>query len=150
MAECNIQQLYITNATTTVFNDTYTKGEGDINGFSYWVGDTNGYYIFAVLSGPPGNFCWGVTDDVEAPIILQNGYIFYCMGFVYNPIVDCPPENTYQYTVGTAVGTATLSYVSGGGGSEPTFGLPAGVVAQMVAAHGSVANFLRLRNLGQI
>ena len=33
---------------------------------------------------------------------------------------------------------------------EPTFGLPADVVAQIVAAHGSVANFLRLRNQGQI
>lgn len=33
---------------------------------------------------------------------------------------------------------------------ENTFGLPADVVALIVSRHGSVANFLRLRNQGQI
>ena len=34
--------------------------------------------------------------------------------------------------------------------SEPTFGLSADVVALIVSRHGSVRNFLRLRNQGQI
>lgn len=34
--------------------------------------------------------------------------------------------------------------------TEPTFGLPADVVALIVSRHGSVRNFLRLRLQGQI
>jgi hypothetical protein len=34
--------------------------------------------------------------------------------------------------------------------TEPTFGLPAETVALLTKNFGSVANFLRLRNLGQV
>ena len=43
---------------------------------------------------------------------------------------------------------------NGNGGDEPsgnpTFGLPADVVALIESRFGTVANFLRLRNLGQV
>jgi hypothetical protein len=47
----------------------------------------------------------------------------------------------------------TFLATGNGGGEEPsapTFGLPADVVALIVSRHGSVANFLRLRNQGQV
>ena len=46
-----------------------------------------------------------------------------------------------------------LTFLSSGGeegGSNPTFGLPADVVALIESRFGTVANFLRLRNLGQV
>lgn len=36
------------------------------------------------------------------------------------------------------------------GGTNPTFGLPPDVVALIESRFGTVANYLRLRNLGQI
>lgn len=46
-----------------------------------------------------------------------------------------------------------LSSSNGGGeesSGEPTFGLPADVVALITSRFGTVANFLRLRNQGQV
>lgn len=43
-----------------------------------------------------------------------------------------------------------MSSGNGGESSNPTFGLPADVVALIESRFGTVANYLRLRNQGQI
>ena len=43
-----------------------------------------------------------------------------------------------------------MSFGNGEGSGNPTFGLPAESVALIESRFGSVANFLRLRNQGQV
>lgn len=73
------------------------------------------------------------------------------------PSVDdlCPDTATWivgSNGVATGTGAGPVPTVVEGGGTpaQPTFGLPADVVALITSRHGSVANFLRLRNQGQV
>ncbi len=43
-----------------------------------------------------------------------------------------------------------LTFGGGDAPDQPTFGLPADVVALITSRFGSVANFLRLKNLGYV
>ncbi len=106
-------QIIISNAGTAAFNDTYTIQNGTINNYSYWIGDTNGYYLAALRTGPPENFMWVVVDDTAPPIEAFNGYSFYLMGPIYNPILlNYPPEATSLNAFGVAQGSAVLTYLN--------------------------------------
>jgi hypothetical protein len=109
-----LQQIVITGAGTASFNDTYSLQQGYINGYRFWKGDTNGYYIAAFQVGPFGNYCWKVAenkaDGLLGPVSVGSGYTFYCMGDAYNPtLLDAPPQGLSQSSFGIAVGSATLS-----------------------------------------
>ncbi len=68
--------------------------------------------------------------------------------------VNCPSDVAGWSAILDALEpTPTVTGVTGGGGggnTAPTFGLPADVVALITSRFGSVANFLRLRNQGQV
>ena len=60
----------------------------------------------------------------------------------------CPDLLTGWNLQGDTTGTVIIT--GSAAPSEPTFGLPADVVALITSRFGSVANFLRLRNQGQV
>ena len=138
MAECQYDTIVVTsNGGSAGVGGTYTKN-GTFNNYSLFE-NANGWLIICNPGGPPGWAFWQAN---------KAGIGYYSLSNLGPGQPDCPPEG--ESLGGTGItGTITLAY-GGAAPSEPTFGLPAGVVAQMVAAHGSVANFLRLRNLGQI
>jgi hypothetical protein len=137
MAECNINSLLVSGAGITAANGTYTKSTAeDENGYSRWV-NGNG---FSILHGDPiTNSYWFIlegstpryrtaSDSTDCPI----GFVWELMPFGG----PTPPAPT------VTEGTPTPS--------QPTFGLAADVVALITSRFGTVANFLRLRNQGQI
>ena len=91
----------------------------------------------------PGGSSWSVAyrtglGPTNAPLFYKDG------------ATNCPQLG--QYTVGFFGGGYTEPTVSEyvPAPSLPTFGLPAESVALITSRFGSVANFLRLRNLGQV
>jgi hypothetical protein len=136
MAECNINSLLVSGAGITAANGTYTKSvTEDVNGYSRWTNEGG----FSVIHGDPGNDYWfildvstpkyrAVADSTDCPI----GFVWELMPFGS----PTPPAPT------VTEGTPTPS--------QPTFGLAADVVALITSRFGTVANFLRLRNQGQV
>jgi hypothetical protein len=124
------------------------------------------YYKYADLYLTTDRSAWTRIPEVApASVPAGNPSISYSNSggwgifFGYYPYytsvanVTCPVDltlnifffNQFSGAANTALITAYTPPLS-----EPTFGLPADVVALMTSRHGSVANFLRLRNLGQI
>jgi hypothetical protein len=104
-------------------------------------------------AGGPTRF-WKIYFAAPAPwnplLMLQNGT-------VTNQVVgsetwpgEWPGDNTTDPAI-TWTGEPSLTITEyTAAPSGPTFGLPPDVVALLISRFGSVANFLRLRNLGQI
>jgi hypothetical protein len=124
------------------------------------------YYKYADLWDNTDRTAWTRIPGV-APVTVLDGNpsisyssdggwgIFFGYFPYYTSVanVTCPVDltlnifffNNFSGAANTALITAYTPPLS-----EPTFGLPADVVALITSRHGSVANFLRLRNQGQI
>jgi hypothetical protein len=126
MAVCSLEQILISNADGfTNANGIYTKQSAN----SYQ--NINGVNLLYITEGSFGSGWYIVSGTVRY--------------FASQSPADCPISLTFNGVIETD-GTLTIAAVS----SEPTFGLPADVVALITSRFGSVTNFLRLRNLGQI
>jgi len=92
----------------------------------------------------PGGSGWAIAQTGLGP---SNAPLFTLSGST-----SCPALG--QYNVGAFgegfIAPIVSEYILTPSPSQPTFGLPADVVALITSRHGSVANYLRLRNQGQI
>jgi hypothetical protein len=127
MAECSLETITITGADGfTNANGVYTKQSAN----SYI--NPNGV-LLAYSEGGSFGPGWYVVSSFPRYFAAQDP-------------ADCPSGLTFNGTFGT-VGSFTLA---GAAPSQNTFGLPADVVALITSRFGTVANFLRLRNQGQV
>jgi hypothetical protein len=139
MAECQYDTIVITsNGGSAGVGGTYTKN-GTFNSYSLFE-NANGWQIKCSPAGPPGWANWQV---------LKESVGFYTLTNLGPDQSDCPPEGQSSDAGGGAAGNVTLAY-GGGAPSGPTYALPADVVALITSRFGTVANFLRLRNQGQV
>ena len=152
MAECTAySSIVVSDAGDVDARGTYLPVPATIGEYSYtkWVKEGGGYEIILSAGGP--FYFWLIRIPPGGP----NSFTRYRDYETTPSVTDinemiCPTQGQWFVAAGESPGPTITGVAGGGGPSEPTFGLPAGVVAQMVAAHGSVANFLRLRNQGQI
>jgi len=114
-------------------------GVVDINGTYIWSDDAN-YELNSIGS----TF---ITDEAGSP------WYFAAIGLQASTVVTHPWEVTewvyssVDYTLPlSAYENLTVTEIP----DQNTFGLPADVVALITSRFGTVANFLRLRNQGQI
>lgn len=146
-------------------NGTYVLG---ITGFGDWWGDaaeeevginlrrpfyvkTNGY---SSQNFGFENWSYIIRYNTDAGAFAGDRWWLYnnqvAQGFLFSSEVNAipyyPTDVTPWVQTSTITGTPVLTFAS----SQNTFGLPADVVALITSRFGSVANFLRLRNLGQI
>ena len=137
---CSTNSFVVTNAGSSEFNGTYTA-DGTQNGYTKYTKDSGTYVLF-VDTGGPFRF-WSLKK------VAVLGY--YAEAGSFGSTTECPPatmDTIVQAGPFPAVGAPTIT--ASGGSSENTFGLPADVVALITSRFGTVANFLRLRNQGQI
>lgn len=143
MAECQYDSIVVTSdGGPAGIEGTYTKN-GTFNGFSLFTKE-GGWSIRCSPSGPPGWNFWGLRKIIDGDLIVS-----YTITGPAPSQPDCPPEGTYTQGALGVTGPITLTYAA----LEPelpTFGLPAETVALITSRFGTVARFLRLRNLGQI
>jgi hypothetical protein len=129
MAECSLETITITGADGfTDANGVYTKQSAN----SYI--NPNGVTLVHSDGGSFGTG-WYVVKIFPRYFAAQDP-------------ADCPSGLTFNGTIGT-VGSFTLAGDTPTP-SQPTFGLAADVVALITSRFGTVANFLRLRNQGQV
>ena len=117
-------------------NGEYTLS-GTINGRDSWV-RTSGGFTYTVQWD---SNLWIIRWTSPAGITLADGVI---EDVQYPWLTTYTPRTVYNFS-----GTIVMSEVT----TEPpasTFGLPADVVALITSRFGTVANFLRLRNQGQV
>lgn len=111
----------------------YVKTNGSIN-YEDWT------YIIAYEQGGLGGLTkWYIyNDNVSGNYLFENAD---------SPLAYYPTDiSSWTPTAPPVTGPPVLTFAS----SQNTFGLPADVVALIVSRFGSVANFLRLRNQGQV
>ncbi len=138
MAECQYNTIIVTTSNGDVTaTGTYTKS-GTFNNYSLYE-NSNGWQITCSPAGPPGWAAWQISKE---------GSGYYAITNLGPNQPDCPPEGNTDSGGGGGSGVLTLAY--GGSSSAPTFGLPSDVVALITSRFGTVANFLRLRNQGQV
>lgn len=125
------------------------SGTSGLNGLTFTADQYGGYasgsyYMFRPTSSP--NAYWRVA--------LGGTVLYVTNAFL---IADdlCPDQATWivgsnGILTGTGAGLAPTVVEGTGAPSQPTFGLPADVVALITSRFGTVANFLRLRNQGQV
>jgi hypothetical protein len=124
------------------------SGTSGLNGLTFVQDQYGGYaaesyYMFQPGSG--GNYYWRVA---------LGGTVLYVSETFPNGTV-CPDEAVWlvgSNGLATGTGAANAPTVVAGSGApaQNTFGLPADVVALITSRFGTVANFLRLRNQGQV
>jgi hypothetical protein len=150
MAECNIDQIVVAAAGFTGVNGTYTKINTDLNGFARYQKDgANEYFRIYELEG---GHRWGIQAPPFPGATFQAG-IYRSQDFGSNEALpDCPTDLSIVWEATNPANNPapTVTAFGGGGSTEPTFGLPADVVALITSRFGTVANFLRLRNQGQV
>jgi hypothetical protein len=146
-------------------NGTYVLGT---TGFGNWWGDaaeeevginlrrpfyvkTNGY---SSENFGFENWSYIIRYSTDAGAFAGDRWWLYnnqvAQGFLFSSEVNAipyyPTDVTPWVQTSTITGTPVLTFAS----SQNTFGLPTESVALITSRFGSVANFLRLRNLGQI
>ena len=122
---------YGTNA-----NGEYTLS-GTINDRSSWTRTSGGFTYVVRWEGTR----WVIRWDSPAGITVADGAD---EDVQYPWLTTYTPRSVYDFT-----GTIVMSEVPTAP-SQNTFGLPADVVALITSRFGTVANFLRLRNQGQV
>lgn len=159
MAECTAYtSIVVSGAGATSLNGTYipfsTTTIGGVTFTSYTKDGEDSLPILQAESAFGNFYVWAIRGGFGFEDSQGKLYYGRPTSITYyrttSPL-NCPNEVALWDAINiTPEPLPTVTGVEGGGGSEPTFGLPADVVSLMVAAHGSVANFLRLRNQGQI
>ena len=128
MAECQLTVLIVTGAVDSNVNGTYTKTAA--NEYT----NSNG-----------NRMTWGPGVGGVWQILPAPGFGFLPLYNKTGLTDDCPIGVTLDGIFGT-IGSVLISAPS----TQPTFGLPAESVALITSRFGTVANFLRLRNQGQV
>jgi hypothetical protein len=162
MAECSVSQIIVSGAGLTAINGTYvtagTITQGTVTSTVYTKdGNADSFPRVRVSWNPGPNF---YSWEIFANIPIFGNQPIYTSSIANSPssytpetLPACPVELTY-ITTGGPWGSSTYlpapTVTAGGGSPENTFGLPADVVALITSRFGTVANFLRLRNQGQI
>jgi hypothetical protein len=142
MAVCTAYTaIVVSNAGVTEVNGTYIPystevQDGDI--FTIWTKDGANSYPRITPFIP----VWAIQNSVPYP----GAPLYWTDLNQIGPLPDCP-ANLQFFVLQLGSGSApTVTGIL----APPTFGLPADVVALITSRFGSVANFLRLRNQGQI
>jgi hypothetical protein len=129
--------------TTTLGGYTYTKWvkDGAVNYPSIEIG-TGGPYYYWIINGTipyPGAPTYQGYPTDTTPTVTDVTQLV------------CPPTGEGAwYLAGSGLAPAPTVTGVPVAPAQPTFGLAADVVALITSRFGSVANFLRLRNQGQV
>jgi hypothetical protein len=167
MAACTqFSKLTVTGATALYNGDYFPAGTAstsigsEIYQFTRWtkdgLGNSNPQITMVITPvAPPLEQPTGKTLTVRINTNVPVPYYAYERDIVVNAPLDADfDEYSCSFT-----GVYSPTFLGGGlsptitgtvASSEPTFGLPAESVALIISRFGTVANFLRLRNLGQI
>ena len=142
-------QVLVSGAGTTLVNGTYTQGT-DIGGQpAYYLDNNNDIALYINTAGPNGG--WIIRLRTGAQTYYYTTNLSAMASVPLSPIGITLITGTNPFTGSSLAGIAPVptvtEYVPS---SEPTFGLPADVVALITSRFGTVANFLRLRNQGQV
>jgi hypothetical protein len=158
MAECNINSLLVSGAGRTSIDGTYQKSGTEIKGgvtFSIYTKDGNPASLPAIkinFNIGPNLGSWSIQDTI--PVFGTESIYSNNDSQPASNIPNCPNDLIYSTVNGPWGGSTyapapTITAVIPQP-SQDTFGLPADAVALYTSRFGSVANFLRLRNQGQI
>jgi hypothetical protein len=146
MAQCTQYTSFtVTGAGTSSANGSYipagvaTPGRGN----TIFTKDGTLSYPRITVDGS-GQGQWAILGNTPFP-----GAPFYSAPADSYGSNDCPAGLNWSETT---FGVSPAPTVTGtpAAPSQPTFGLPAETVALIVSNFGSVANYLRLRNQGQV
>ncbi len=148
MAECTAYTaIVVSDAGSTAANGTYvpytTGSAPGLVVYTVWTKDGANSFPRIIVDGS-GSGQWSIAGTVPFP-----GASLYLTPENSFASADCPVN--LVWSVGP-FGSGPAPTVTGipAAPAQNTFGLPADVVALITSRHGSVANFLRLRNQGQI
>jgi hypothetical protein len=122
--------ITVTGAGTSAVDGTYNKVSS-----TQWNDEEGVYRIIVDSAGGAGLYVWILNAISGGPPIYSSTL----------STSDCPAGLTLSPVTGSSP-SPTITAVA----SAPTFGLPADVVALITSRFGTVANFLRLRNQGQV
>ncbi len=144
--------IYVTDAGVALANGTYTRG-ADFGGYPTWSNENN--YIIQVDNDGPGFKVWKFKNNIGNTLYASLGSNFSSATWPGEWPGDTNADPAITFEVSVPFGSLplpTLSLTSSEpeSPSQPTFGLPADVVALITSRFGTVANFLRLRNQGQV
>jgi hypothetical protein len=129
--------VIVSGSSYDTINGTYIE-DGIVNGKNKYSKDSDSY-IF-----------WYDDDEITSWTIQNNGPPEF-IGSVYDASEDVEfPWEVEFWADFYNFGVPTLTPIDTSAPSQNTFGLPAESVALITSRFGSVANFLRLRNQGQI
>jgi hypothetical protein len=155
MAECTAYTaIEVSGAGETQLNGTYipystTEPGGEIF-TSYTKDGLDSYPRIRAESVFSNNYIWVIRTLAEGSPQYHGRPTSDSFYQTTDPL-NCPNEVVVWLPAGEASEQVpTVTGITGGGGAAPTFGLPAGSVALITSRFGSVANFLRLRNQGQV
>ncbi|NDB84733.1 MAG: hypothetical protein EB127_18810 [Alphaproteobacteria bacterium] len=116
------------------------------------LAEVNGIYTYrGVYSGKPYYNLVGYEDSINAFSIFWFTPSWILIGTeevmyeAFDQSIDYPWLGTWSNSNGIEPPPIVTEIPS-----QPTFGLPADVVALITSRFGTVANFLRLRNQGQV
>jgi hypothetical protein len=152
MAECTAYTaIEVSGAGSTDLNGTYVPySTNEVGGETFTIFTKDGLdsYPRIIAEGTFGNnYRWAIRSSSSGGVPIYGS-----TNYQTTDPINCPSEASDWSVSGTAEEpTPTVTGVTGGGGqTAPTFGLPADVVALITSRFGTVANFLRLRNQGQV
>jgi hypothetical protein len=129
------------------FNAVIVSGAGSlVNGTYEIIGELNGKPYYGDPSGMTAvNIFW--DDSLSRWVITESGDEYYES---YEDVATPDLVVTWGVAPGGGWGQGPAPTVTALTPALNTFGLPADVVALITSRFGTVANFLRLRNQGQI
>jgi len=131
----SINGIYYPTDVTTVLGNSFTKfvKQGNISFPSIEIGQDGGFYYWVLRGVVPFTGAILYRDYASVPSVTDPN------------LVTCPTQGQWY----AAFGETPLPTITGIS-SQNTHGLSQGVVTLLTSRFGSVDNFLRLRNQGQI
>ena len=139
LVDTNLNGVYIPYTTDTFAGNVFTIWTKDGGNTNPRVRVAGNNFSYSGSFGSPGSGRWIVDDSVNEVAYLTSNNSFGSN--------DCPVGLLFTKSGFSSGGLPTLT-IQGIRGS--TFNFPIDVALNVSARHGSVANFLRLRNQGQI
>lgn len=135
--------VLVSGLSDTQYNGIYLY-DGLLNGYpSYVLSTDSNVSLYVILNGPEGS-AWYMYEGETMLLAFwsySEGVGNYPSAYPWLPIND---------SIGGVLDSTGLLITEYIPSTQPTFGLPADVVALITSRFGTVANFLRLRNQGQV